>query len=295
VGTSPHVPTEWVNLNLRRWQEGDYVAQFAERMLRPVEVVILARFREALAGRVLEVGCGAGRVFGYLLALGAEVHAIDISPRMVRYCRERYPQASVGVGDMTNLSASVEGSFDAIIAAYNVLDVLDDAARRRVLSDMRERLVPDGLLVFSSHNLAAATGSGDNDAGITGSPAGGGALTAFARLDRRPSDLVRLARRLPARLRNRRRLARLERREGDHAILNDEALDYGLLHYYIGRDDQARQLQELGFELLECLDLEGETVGAGEVSRSPELHYVTRRSPAWPADSHTRDQPDELL
>ena len=51
-----------------------------------------------------------------------------------------------------------------MLALDNVLDVFDDAERRRVLADLRALLAPDGLLIFSSHNLAyvdrAAPGDG---------------------------------------------------------------------------------------------------------------------------------------
>lgn len=256
------------NANVRRWQTGDYVADYSERTLRPVEVVLLARYREHLSGRVLEVGCGAGRILGYLVALGGEAHGVDVSPRMVEYCRRHYPDASVLVGDMSNLPDAVDGGFDAIFASYNVIDVLDDGARRELLSDLRGRLRAAGLLIFSSHNLAVAE-------------AGGTRLRnrrMLQRLARPPRELLELPRRLPARIRNRRRLAGLERREGDHAILNDAALDYALLHYYIRRDDQERQLDQLGYDLVECLDLEGRTVARGEeAAYCSELHYVARR------------------
>jgi SAM-dependent methyltransferase len=256
------------NINVRRWQTGNFVASFAHRVLRPAEVVILARYREAMSGRVLEIGCGAGRILGYLLDLGAEAYGIDVSARMVAYCRERYPAATVMVGDMANLPAGLEGLFDAIFGSYNVIDVLDDPGRRALLAGLRGRLSPAGLLVFSSHNLAYADGR----------PAPSKPKRLLSKLDRPMSELVAFPSRLPARVRNRRRLAHLERRASDYAILNDEALDYGLLHYYIRRDDQSRQLEQLGYELVECLDLEGRSVPAGQAAaHCPELHYVARR------------------
>src|SRR5579875_2423465 len=89
--------------NVERWRALRQVERFAHRRLAPVEVVILARYREALSGRVLELGCGAGRIIGYLLALGGEVHGIDISPRMVERCRRAYPGANVREGDLRAL------------------------------------------------------------------------------------------------------------------------------------------------------------------------------------------------
>jgi SAM-dependent methyltransferase len=260
--------TRLSNPNVRRWQTGDYVASYAHRMLRPAEVVILARYREALSGRVLEIGCGAGRILGYLLALGAQAHGIDVSPRMIEYCRERYPGATVMVGDMADLPTALEGPFDAIVGSYNVIDVLDDSARRELLSELHERLAPEGLLIFSSHNLAHVDGNASESQ----------PRRLLPKLDRPVSELAALPLRLPARVRNRRRLAPLERRASEYAILNDEALDYGLLHYYIRRDDQSRQLAQLGYELVECLDLEARAVPAGaEAAHCSELHYVARR------------------
>lgn len=255
------------NPNVRRWETGDYVAEYANRILRPVEVVLTARYREKLSGRALDIGCGAGRILGYLLALGAEVHGVDISPPMIDYCRRRYPDASVVVGDMTKLPDSISGSFDSIFASFNVIDVLDDIGRREFLSDMRARLAPSGLLIFSSHNLASAEG------GATG----WGTRRVLKTINRPIGELPTLPLRLRARIRNRRRLAPLERREDDHAILNDMALDYGLLHYYIRRDDQERQLDQLGYELAECLDLDGNTVVPGDrASHCTELYYVAK-------------------
>jgi SAM-dependent methyltransferase len=260
--------TQVSNLNIRRWESGNYVASFAHRVLRPAEVVILARYREAMSGRVLEIGSGAGRILGYLLELGAEAYGIDVSVRMVEYCRQRYPGATVMVGDMANLPAGLEGPFDVILGSYNVIDVMDDSARRQLLADLRDRLAPAGLLIFSSHNRAYAEAR----------PAASKPRRLLSKLDRPVSELASFPWRLPERVRNRRRLAPLERRTAEYAILNDEALDYGLLHYYIRRDDQSRQLEQLGYELVECLDLEGRSVPAGETAaHCPELHYVARR------------------
>jgi len=60
-------------------------------------------------------------------------------------------------------------------------------------------------------------------------------------------------------------------------VLNDEAHEYGLLHYYIGRDAQERQLRAAGLELIECLDPDGGPVPGGRDGAGPWLHYVARR------------------
>ncbi|MGH2910140.1 MAG: class I SAM-dependent methyltransferase, partial [Solirubrobacteraceae bacterium] len=146
-------------VNERLWR-GDNVARYANRTLRPVEVVLLMRHHEALAGRVLELGCGAGRVLGYLGALGGEVHAIDVSSKMVEYCRQRYPETNVHLGNLLDIGGAVQGPFDAVLAPDNVLDVIEPEQRRRALAEIRGLLAPGGVLIFSSHNLAHVESAG---------------------------------------------------------------------------------------------------------------------------------------
>lgn len=244
------------------WGERDYVATYAHRRLRPVEVILLLRHAHALRGGVLELGCGAGRVSGYLLELSGSYLGLDISPRMVAHCRRAYPGARFETGDLRELSTVDTGAWDAVVAPYNVIDVLDDAARRSFLMALHGMIVPDGLLVFSSHNEGAAH-------------------TVSTRPELRWRDPLRLAvdlSRYPRRARNRRRRAAGEVRGPGYAIRNDAAHDFSLLHYYIARDAQDSQLTAHGFQLLECLDLDGRRVAPGDAAaHAGELHYVARR------------------
>jgi SAM-dependent methyltransferase len=249
------------HLNAAFWERGDYLEFYANRSLRPVEEVLLERFRDALAGSVLELGCGAGRLTGHLSEVAREVHGVDLSPAMVAYCRRAYPGATFTVGDLRDLSAFEAGSYDAVVAPFNVLDVFDDPERGCVLDEIRRVLVEGGLLIVSSHNRDYVPRVGARARLLIGTP-------------RRPLQSIR---RLPRRLRNRHRLAPLQRAENGYAIVNDEAHDFSVLHYYITRDAQERQFIERGFELLECLDLDGRAVSTGAVAaRCPELHYVAR-------------------
>jgi SAM-dependent methyltransferase len=267
AGVAAPTPTE---VNARLWQR-DHVARYAGRVLRPVEVILLARYSEALSGRVLELGCGGGRVLGYLVALGGEVHGIDVSAAMVDHCRRTYPSAHVHLGDLTAARRTVQGPFGAVFAPDSVLDVVEPDQRRQVLEDIRALLAPDGLLLFSSHNLAHADGATEP----------GGRAARALRLARRAAHVdafgvVSGAGRVVRGLYNRRQLAPLQRRADDHAILNDSEGDYGVLHYYVRRDDQERQLRECGFTLLECLEADGNAVPPGTDGVSPWLHYVAR-------------------
>jgi len=76
-------------------------------------------------GRVLDVGCGAGRVAIHLEPRGHEVLSIDVSPGAVRTARER------GVRDVRLLAASgvrrADGPFDTIVMFGNNAGLLRDA------------------------------------------------------------------------------------------------------------------------------------------------------------------------
>lgn len=247
--------------NAEIWAEDDFVEFYANRELRPVEAMLLARHRAALAGRVLELGCGAGRLTGHLIGLAEAVHGLDLSPAMVRYCRLTYPHATFSEGDLRDLSRFAGESFDAVLAPYNVLDVLGDPERRGVLDEIRRLVGARGMLIMSSHNREYAPRIRSGLRMLLGSP-------------RRPAASIRS---LPRRVRNRRALRPLERSETGYSIRNDEAHDFSLLHYYISRDAQERQLAEHGFELIECWDLDGRQLAAHATAvRCPELHYVAR-------------------
>lgn len=249
-------------VNDKLWSRTDLVAAYATRDLRPVEVMLLVRYREALSGRVLELGCGAGRLTGYLAELASVAHGVDISPAMVDHCRRAYPRATFGEGDLRDLSAFEPGSFDVVVAAYNVLDVLGDQERRAALDGMHRVLAAGGLLMMSTHNRDYAPRLGEP----------------LRLRGRTPLRVAITLARMPRWQRNRRRLLPLERNEPGYAILNDISHDFSALHYYIHRDAQERQLAECGFELVECLDLDSRRVERDhEASDCSELHYVARR------------------
>ena len=81
--------------NAAVWRRGDWVSTYDDRRISPAEALLLLRYREALSGRVLELGPGAGRFTGYLAELATELTALEISPDMADVCRQRVPSATV--------------------------------------------------------------------------------------------------------------------------------------------------------------------------------------------------------
>jgi SAM-dependent methyltransferase len=267
MGTEVQGRDAQAEINARLWSAGQFVKTYDNPNLLPAESLILARYREALTGRVLDLGCGAGRILGYLVLLGADAHGVDISPQMVDHCRRRFPGTDVRVGDLADVKASIDGPFDAVLMSDNLIDVFDDAQRRRVLAALRELLGPGGLLMFSSHNL-------DQWDQAARAPSSRVKEAVLAAARRSPAGWVRTAMGLPGARRNRRRLGPLQYRDGDHAVVNDVAHNYALLHYYIGRVAQERQLADVGLDVVEVLEADGVAVPAGEAGQSPWLYYI---------------------
>jgi SAM-dependent methyltransferase len=239
----------------------DYYVREQDDRLFAAEAVALILHRDAIAGRrVLELGPGTGRVTSYLALLAAELVAIDRSGEMVAICRRNVPSADLRTGDMRDLSAFPDASFDAAMLSGNLIDVVGHEDRLRVLGELGRILVPEGLLVMSSHNRSYPR-----------------ERPSLGRSRNPLTQLIMLYTYIGER-RSRRRLRPYERETTEYAIVNDSAHDYRLLHYPIDRREQARQLAGAGLDLVEVLDQHGRSV-AGEVedTSSPSLTYIARR------------------
>ncbi|HEY5489484.1 MAG TPA: class I SAM-dependent methyltransferase [Candidatus Limnocylindrales bacterium] len=84
----------------------------------------------APGGRVLDVGCGEGRLPRDLKSWGYSVVGVDGSPTMVRYAREADPDGEYVVADAASLPFA-DASFELITAFMSLQDVddLDSAVR----------------------------------------------------------------------------------------------------------------------------------------------------------------------
>jgi SAM-dependent methyltransferase len=154
------------------------------------EEVAIEVIRRVAPGRVLEVGCGLG-VFADRMRreLGAEVTAVDLSPRMVELTRQRGVTALVA--DVQNLPFE-DGAFDCVVANWVIHHLPDPDVG---LTELSRVLRPGGCLVaatFSSEHMRDLYdwlgGSGIGDLEL--SRENGAALLRrhFASVERRDAD-----------------------------------------------------------------------------------------------------------
>jgi len=82
-------------------------------------------------GRVLDIGCGVGRVALYLQKRGFDVSGIDISPLAVKVCKLRGLK-KVTVLSISNIGATL-GKFDTLLMFGNNFGLFGSFSRARLL------------------------------------------------------------------------------------------------------------------------------------------------------------------
>lgn len=117
-----------------------------------------ARFVHALAeraldrptARVLDAGCGTGRVAIALHAMGHPVMGIDADLSMLRVAAEVAPKIPFWLSDLAELDvpqAAIAGGFDVVVLAGNVVPYLADGTLPAVLAELARVTRRGGLVV----------------------------------------------------------------------------------------------------------------------------------------------------
>ena len=113
-----------------------------------------ARFVDAMAprgARILDAGCGPGRLAGYLAEAGHLVVGVDVDPALIEAAEQDYPGPRYVVGDLAELDLPARGivePFDVIVSAGNVMAFLAPSTRAQVLSRLRAHVADDGRVVI---------------------------------------------------------------------------------------------------------------------------------------------------
>ena len=112
--------------------------------------------------RVLEIGCGAGRVLGHVALLAAgndgptvDVHGVDISPRMVEEGRRRLahlPNVSLHVGNGYDLADFEDGSFDVVYSVV-AFQHMPKTVALNYFKEAHRVLEPEGVFWFHVPNV----------------------------------------------------------------------------------------------------------------------------------------------
>jgi SAM-dependent methyltransferase len=101
----------------------------------------------APGARILDAGCGTGRVALRLAELGYECVGVDVDPSMLEVARQRGPALPWYESDLSALDLAAEPPFDLVVAAGNVMPLLAAGTGPSVVSHLAAVLVPGGLLI----------------------------------------------------------------------------------------------------------------------------------------------------
>jgi SAM-dependent methyltransferase len=126
-----------------------YVQRFRDLAARGRDLAGEARLIDAMLprhARVLDAGCGTGRVSGALAAAGHHVVGVDLDPRLIAEARADHPGSEWIVGDLAHLD--LPGGFHVIVCAGNVMTFVAPSDRVEILRRFRAHLVPGGRVVI---------------------------------------------------------------------------------------------------------------------------------------------------
>ena len=184
---------------------------------------------------------GAGHTARYIAPLARRYEAVDYSPVMVGYLRERMPHIRVHLADFADLSVLGDRRFDFVFAPDNVIDALAHEHRLCALREASRVLRPGGVLAFSSHNLGYRRA-------LSGP---------WLDWSLNPARLAKNCAKYGLSWWNHVRVGGMRQTTPEYALLNDRGHHYACLHYYAKRSTVVAQLKEQGLRFLEAFDTTG--------------------------------------
>lgn len=101
-------------------------------------------------GRVLDAGCGTGRVALRLAELGHPVVGVDADLSLLRVAADRNPRIPFWLSDLAELDIPqgiIGAGFDVIVLAGNAIPLLAPGTLDEVMGTLRGVLKPEGLVV----------------------------------------------------------------------------------------------------------------------------------------------------
>jgi SAM-dependent methyltransferase len=130
-----------------------YIERFRRMAAEGVDLGGEARLLDAMLtrkSRVLDAGCGPGRVGADLAARGHVVVGVDVDRELIEAARIDHPGPTWLVADLAVLDLAAEGvpePFDAAVCAGNVMAFLAPGTEGDVLVRIAAHLRDDGFIV----------------------------------------------------------------------------------------------------------------------------------------------------
>ncbi len=151
--------------NIQLYESGEVIAKYASNTTRAnslniPEKTVIDRFLQQ-PQKILEVGCGAGRLAANLYLYGHDIKGIDLSVGMIQKAREkfplkRFPKLLFENDDAITLAGQESQSYDTVFYTMNGIDYIESQEdRSAAIRSVHRILKENGLFIFSSHNHKA--------------------------------------------------------------------------------------------------------------------------------------------
>lgn len=134
----------------------NYDATLVDCALLEVDRAFVERHCPA-PGRLIDLGCGTGRLLIPLAQRGFWVLGVDLSMEMLRMARGKAEAAGVSVhllqANLVELGCLDEASFDYAACLFSTLGMIQgQASRRRMVAQVQRLLRPGGTVILHVHN-----------------------------------------------------------------------------------------------------------------------------------------------
>jgi SAM-dependent methyltransferase len=129
-----------------------YVERFRRMAAEGADLAGEARLVDALLpvhSRILDAGCGPGRVGAELHARGHTVVGVDVDPVLIEAATQDHQGPTWIVADLVTLDLPAQGvtePFDGAVVAGNVMPYLAPGTGARVLASIARHLRPDSAV-----------------------------------------------------------------------------------------------------------------------------------------------------
>lgn len=149
-------PTRWVT-DTKPGHSEWYVERFRTMAAAGDDLAGEARLVDAMVprrARILDAGCGPGRVGAELHARGHDVVGVDADPVLIAAAEADHPGPRWLVGDLAELDLPARGEpkpFDGAVLAGNVMVFLAPGTESDVLRRVAAHVHPDGFVVAGFH------------------------------------------------------------------------------------------------------------------------------------------------